>query len=202
MLPQSISKLCWDYGKIAKAAKRESSIKMYNIIMYLFEKVFSSGLTFQQICTPTQLKEHVYLRHYVIPLLDALNMIHPDNKKFNQFAYDYLFMERYDQNNVDLLEHKYPYIYILYNPSDANARIVRYPLVEGIKEFQNYGLTLAGTLFSKHSDYTGLFANFLINMGNLRKQYKDARQTCERGSDSYNLNDNRQKSIKVVMNTT
>jgi len=201
-LAQSISTLCWGYGETVKAAKRETSIKMYNTIMYLFDRVFSSGLNFQQICNPAQFKDHVYLRHYVIPLLDALNMVHPENMKYSQFAYDYLFMDRYDSNNVDLLEHKYPYIYILYDPSDANARIVKYPLVEGIKEFQKYGLTLAGTLFNRHSDYMGLFANFLTSMGNLRKHYKDARQTCERGSDAYNLNDNRQKSIKVVMNTT
>lgn len=201
-LAQNVAGMCWQYSQTVKAQKRDSAIRMYNIIMYLFNKLYSSGLTGQQIFTPSNFKEHVYLRHYLIPLLDALNLIHPDNKKFNQFAYDYIFMNRYDDNNVDLLANKYPEIYILFNPADANAYIQRYPLVEGIKVFQKYALTLSGTLFYKHSEYMGLFTNFLGTMADLRKKYKDARQECERGTFEYDLNDNRQKSFKVVMNTT
>ena len=201
-LSQNVANMVWEYAKTVKAQKRDSAIRMYNIILYLFMKLFSSGLTFQQMMTPSTFKEHVYLRHYLIPLLDGLNLIHPENLKYSQFVYDYLFMDRYDANNVDLLQHKYPEIYILFNPADANAYIQKFPLVEGVKEFQKYAITLAGTLFTRHAEYTGLFTNFLINMGNLRGQYKDARQLCERGSDEYILNDNRQKSFKVVMNTT
>ena len=202
VLLQNVASMCWAYGDSVKVQKRETSIKMYYIILYLFNKLFTSGLTFQQICNPTALKEHVYLRHYLIPLMDTINMIHPENRKFNQFVYDYLFMNRYDSNNVDLLAHKYPGIYIIFNPSDTNAFMNYYPLNEGINVFQQYIITLAGTLFYKHSQYMGLFTNFLTNMGNLRTKYKDARQKCTRGTDEYDLNDNRQKSFKVVMNTT
>jgi len=202
MLAQNIANMAWKYGETVNTEKRETSIKMYYIILYLFNKLFISGLTFQQISNPNTFKEHVYLRHYLIPLLDALNLIHPENHKFNQFVYDYLFMERYDKNGVDLLNLKYPEIYILFNPADSNAFIQKFALVEGIQTFQKNIITLAGTLFNKHSEYMGLFTNFLINMGNLRTKYKDARQECARGTDEYNLNDNRQKSFKVVMNTT
>jgi len=202
MLSQNVANMCWLYSDTVRSQKRDTAITMYNIILYLFSKLYSSGLTFQQICSPREFKEHVYLRHYLIPLLDALNIIHPENKTFNQFAYDYLFMDRYDSNNVDLLQRKYPAIYILFNPADSNAYVQKFDLVEGIKTFQQYGLTLAGTLFTRHEEYMGLFTNFLISMGNLRTKYKDARQECTRGTDEYDLNDNRQKSFKVVMNTT
>jgi len=201
-LAQNVSTMCWAYGNTVKAQKRETSIKMYNIIMYLFSKLFTSGLTFQEVCAPTTLKHHVYLRHYLTPLLDAMNLIHPENKKYNQFAYDYLFMDRYDANNVDMLQHMYPEIYIMFNPADTNCFINKYPLVEGVQTFQKYIITLSGTLFYKHSEYMGLFTNFLTTMGNLRTKYKDARQECTRGTFEYDLNDNRQKSFKVVMNTT
>jgi DNA polymerase elongation subunit (family B) len=176
--------------------KKETAAILYYIIIYLFNKLQTVNIPLNRIFTPSTTQESIVLKSILIPLLDLINLIHPDNPKHNKFMYDYYFMDQ-----SELLK-KYQTLYILHNAGESNLNICKYDINSGIEQIKNYCSTLAGTLFLKHSDRIGLFANFLINMGNMRREYKDKRDLAKNNAYEYNLNDSRQKSVKIIMNTT
>lgn len=176
--------------------KRETAIILYYIMIYLFNKLQNSNIPINKIFNPSTTQESIILKNTLIPLLDLINLVHPDNPKHNKFMYDYYFMDQ-----EELLK-KYQTLYILHNAGDSNLNICKYDINSGIEQIKKYCSTLAGTLFLKHSERIGLFANFLINMGNMRKEYKDKRDASKGNPYEYNLNDSRQKSVKIIMNTT
>jgi DNA polymerase elongation subunit (family B) len=90
----------------------------------------------------------------------------------------------------------------LYNPNEANAYIQKLPTAQAIEEIKKSIITLAGTLFAKHSEKIGLFADFLLRMQNMRNEYRAKLKEYPKDSIEYEFNNNRQKSVKVVMNTT
>lgn len=183
--------------RVSVDKKKEKSAIYYYIILYLFNKLQTSNIPMDQIYNPVTTTGSLLLKNTLMPLIDLLNLIHPDNPKYNKFIYDYYFLE-----DINELFKMYPIIYILNNPGESNSFISKCDIKTGIKQIKNYISTLAGTLFLKHEVRTGLFANFLINMGNMRKEYKNKRDINKNDPYLYNLNDNRQKSVKIIMNTT
>lgn len=187
-----------DSGKITK--KKETSQSLYYIMMHLFDTIANSGTDMYRIYNPTNNQEAITLKTCLIPLLDVLNLTHPDNPGYNQLGFDYVMMEE------EAFANKYPYMYIIHNPNESNMYIKKYSAQEAIQLIKQNIITIAGTLFTKHATHIGLFGGFLQQMYNMRKQYKRARVSAEnefgRSSSQWSLAENRQKSIKVVMNTT
>lgn len=199
----NIEVLVWKYVNNAKPKvdkKKDTAIQTYYVIIKLLDDLMKSGYRLEHILQPTETKASIYLRNVLIPLLDLMNLCHPENPGHSQFAYDYLFMERTAEN--DPLISKYPEVYIIHNPGDSNTWIQKYSIKDAENIIKQFTFTLAGTMFDRHATNLGLFTNFLILMSNFRTKYKDARQACARGTDEWDLNNNRQASIKVVMNTT
>lgn len=177
-------------------SKNEMMTNVYYIIMYLFDVLAKSGLPANQIFYPKSTQESLLLRNTLVPLLDVITTIHPHAKKYNQFAYDYILM---DYNSFIAL---YPEIYILHYPNESNAHLIKYKIQDAIPIIQKHGITLAGTFFNKHDEKLGMFAEFLQRMQNLRNEYRGLLKLNEKDSDDWIFNNNRQKSVKVVMNTT
>jgi DNA polymerase elongation subunit (family B) len=196
-LPMQIEKLCWDYVDAKGVAqKKQTANKVYNIILYLFDNLIKSGLQIEHIYQPVNVDGSLLLKTQLIPLMDLINMIHPENPTYNQFAYDFMFTEKEED-----LEEKYSKIYIIENPGDSNTSMRTYGLQDTRNIIQKFIITLSGCLFFKHETKTGMFIDFLNNTGNMRKEYKNLRDTSSEGSYEYNLNNARQKSVKVIMNT-
>jgi len=196
-LPLQIEKLCWDYVDSKDITqKKQTANRIYNIILYLFNNLIISGLTIDCIYRPINVTQSLLLKTQLIPLMDLINLIHPENPGFNMFGYDYLFMKEEE------LEKKYNKIYIIENPNETDISLQSYNLLNAKSIIQKFIITLSGCLFFKHEYKTGMFINFLTNMGIMRKNYKKERDNNERGSYLYGLNDSRQASVKVIMNTT
>jgi len=195
---QNIQSLILDYvDRESIDKKKENSGVLYYIILYLIQKLQDSKLNMDQIYNPSTTQESLVLKNILIPLIDVLNLIHPENLKYSKFAYDYFFLDTKEFIKL------YNDMYILHNAGESNTYISKISIYDGIEFIKNYYLTLAGTLFLKHDVHTGLFANFLVEMGDMRKKYKDIRDSFKDVNPyEYNLNDNRQKSVKVIMNTT
>jgi DNA polymerase elongation subunit (family B) len=193
----NLEKLVWNYvDKKVKNQKTQTANTMYYMLVRLFDLLSQSGLTLEQIFQPSNTHESIVLRTTFIPLMDLINMIHPLNPGYSQFTYDYLFV------NPETFKSKYQGVYIIHNAGETDTNIVGYTIEQAVPVIQKYIITLAGTIFQKHEEHMGLFTNFLNRMGNLRKMYKGMRQESEGGSYEYTLNDNRQASVKVIMNTT
>ncbi len=180
-----------------ETSKDQLITNIYYITLLLFDMLSRENLEIQHIYEPKTTKASIILKTMLIPLLDIMNTIHPHNTlKNNPFAYKKI-MYSYDE-----VAKEYPYIYILHNPNESNAYIKKYSISEGYVEINKYIMTLAGTLFAKHNEQIGLFADFLLRMKNMRNEYKSKLKIYEKNSQDYNFNNNRQKSVKVVMNTT
>ena len=193
---QNIQKIVWDYINTDSVKDKKEKLQfIYYILVFLFKTLQDSNIELSRIYKPSNTNESLLLKNYLIPLLDILNLIHPDNPNHNKFMYDYFFLP---ENEVI---QKYNFIYILHNAGKANSYIIKHPIKEGIELIKNFSLTLAGTMFYKHEEHLGLFSNFLIEMGNMRRDYKNKRNNYEYDTKEYNLYENRQKAVKVIMNT-
>lgn len=179
-----------------ESSKEELSTNIYYILLYLFNRLELTKIKYDNLLQPTNTKESIALKTILVPILDIMNTIHPDSEKYNNFAYDKVFLPYPD------LKIKYPHIYILHHPNEANSYIKKYPLDEGISFIQTKAMSFAGTLFSKHDEKMGLFADFLQRMKNMRNTYKNKAKEYSPGSIEHNYNDARQKTVKIVMNTT
>ena len=196
-LPESLFKMAVDYVAVKNITRKKTTItNIYYILMYLFQTLHKANLPFSQIIQPKTDKEITLLKTYLIPLLDLINLIHPANLDYNQFVYDYLFMQ------PDDLTKKYNILYVIHNVNSSYINIQPHSLLETLELFKKYSGTLAGTLFNKHEEHTGLFTDFLNQTGNLRGIYQKKMAAAEKGSDEYIFNNARQKSIKVVRNTS
>jgi len=199
MLFVNLEQMAWTYVNLKKPQKQDqTATSIYYTLLRLFDILAKSGMTLQQIFNPQTDQAALLQRTTLFPLIDLINWIHPDNRGHNKFAYDYLFM---DWTTGDL-QKKYDSIYIINNVGGVNSTISKVDINVGIKFIQQYIITLAGTLFLPHEQHLGLFTDFLQTMADLRKKYKDMRQASDEGSYAYRLNDNRQNSVKVIMNTT
>jgi DNA polymerase elongation subunit (family B) len=196
-LSSSLFKMCVDYVNNKDITKKAQTItELYYIMMHLFETLYKSNLPLSDITNPKTDFSCILLKTYLIPLLDIINLIHPANNDYIQFVYDYIFMD------PDKLKNTYQYLYIIHNINSPKINIQQHSLNETLQFIKSYILTLAGTLFTKHEDQTGLFTDFLNQTGNLRKIYQRKMLEFHEDSEEYHFNDSRQKSIKVVRNTS
>lgn len=196
-LAASAMKAAFDYVDREKiASKEETGTKIYYIIMTLFDTLAKHNIPLQKIYNPTTSQESILLKTVLTPLLDIMNTIHPQSQKYNTLAYDYVYLD-YAQFKA-----KYPFIYILYNPNESNTHIKCLPTDEAISYIKTLVLTFAGTLFTKHDDHLGLFADFLQRMQNMRNSYKKKLKEYDPNSLEYAYNNSRQTTVKIIMNTT
>lgn len=193
-----INNMVKDYVYREKVDQKEGNIRdIYYISLYLFDILQTKNIPIENIYNPKNTEQAILLKTVLVPLLDIINTIHQDSKKWNTLAYDYIHMDSQDE-----FIKKYPKIYILQNPNETNSSIIKCDPGDAIKYIKQYIISYAGTLFYKHDHHTGLFADFLQRMKNMRTSFKSKLKDYEPGSFEYQFNDNRQKSVKVVMNTT
>lgn len=196
-LAPSLFKMCVDYTQKPTITRKLQTItEIYYIMMHHFETLFKSNLPLYNILTPNTTPAAILLKTYLIPLLDIINLIHPSNLGYNQFVYDYLFMDQ------DELAKQYQTIYIIHNTNSPKLNIQQHSLTETLAFMKKYSTTLAGTIFTKHEDHTGLFTDFLKQTGNLREVYRKKMKEVPEDSEEYKFNNARQKSVKVVRNTS
>lgn len=196
-LISSINKMAVDYVQREDTSQKEQTAStIFYTMLALFDMLYRANLPLSRIFNPTNTKESILLKTVLVPLLDIMNTVHPNSEKHNTFAYDYLMLENHD------LIAKYPDAFVLYNPNESNAYIQKLPTGQVIEEIKKNIITLSGTLFAKHNEKIGLFADFLLRMQNMRNEYRAKLKEYPKDSLEYEFNNNRQKSVKVVMNTT
>ena len=194
----TIEKFALDYVyREDEGSKDALATNVYYIALLLFDMLARENIEAHHIYEPKTTKGSLLLKTVLVPLLDIINTIHPHNiHKHNPFAYKKIIY------SYDEVAAEYPYVYILYHPNESNAYIKKMAIADAYPEIGKYQMSLAGTLFTQHKDHMGLFADFLLRMKNMRNSYKSQLKTLDKDSVEYEFNDNRQKSVKVVMNTT
>ena len=196
-LATTLSQMVVNYvNKEDEASKEELSTNIYYTLMYLFNNLEKLNIPYDRLIKPTTSIESVAFKTLLVPLLDIMNNIHPQAQKFNQYAYDHVYMD------YDKLKQVYPEIYILHNPNESDSYIELYTLDAARNYIKTKIITFAGTLFVKHDEKLGLFAEFLQRMKNMRNSYKRKLKDYAIGSIEHSYNDSRQKTVKIVMNTT
>ena len=175
--------------------KNKIKQQFYYILSFLYKKLIESGFTLQELLDPQNLKQYIVTRKYLNNLLNALEVIHINQKEYNQIAYDYIV------NKKDLGGET---LYLIENYNDPNFRIIKLPgdqLPEYLSK-NNFGLTLSGTIFKIHEKHLSLFYIFLKDLYKLRKHYKN--EMYKHPADSFEFAEfnRRQLTTKVLMNST
>lgn len=179
-------------SKSAKFAnKNDAKQQLYYIFMYLTRQICRSGFTLDQLMNPSTLNEYVTSRTYFNSILELMENIHQDSREYNILAYDYLI------NQKDVFDHP---IRIIENYNDPSYRIVSIPgdkLKDYLQEHK-LGLTLTGALFKVHDEELSVFYKFLKDLYQLRKSYKEKRDTFDENSFDYGEFNRRQLAVKVI----
>ena len=191
----------WDMTKefienSTMGTKAKSKVQWYYLAAKKLKTLYDSGISLDRILNPTCDRESILLIKYLIPFLDIWNNIHPKRKEFNHFVYDYIF-----DNNPENVKKDYPFLYIIKDIHTPNQRLEKVLFDDAIKYLGDYSLTITGCVFTKHEDYTGLFTETLINLKQMRKDYKGKMFKYPKGSPEFNFWNNRQLSVKIVMNS-
>jgi DNA polymerase elongation subunit (family B) len=173
--------------------KEETRKNLYFISMYLLQKIFDTKLTLKDILQPKNELAQLTLSLYLNHLISAIAWIHPLNKGYNNIVYDYLFDVNYKQN------HKF--LYLLRNPSSHNEYIEKLPISSLEELRKQYSMTVTGTCFTKHDKQLGLFTKLLEELFVMRKKYKKEMYNYPEDSFEFQLYNQRQSSVKVVMNS-
>jgi DNA polymerase elongation subunit (family B) len=167
---------------------------VYYILSYLMDKVVKKNVPLQKLMDP-QIQEHyILLKQYLLPLIDLITEVHDKAEEYNTFCHDYLL------NGKTNIHH----VYIIENINEPTIRIARVPISEFPEYLKqnNVSVNLAGTLLFTHEYKPGVFAGFLKTILDLRKEYKDKRDTFDPNSDEYAFYDMRQLAAKVTANST
>lgn len=197
-LSSSVTQMLTEYANKEEIGSKTNFVtNAYYVTMYLFQQLQLSRLSLQQIFQPQTTKESILLKTVLIPLLDIFNVAHKSAQKYNQFAYDKIFLPDYKT-----LCHKYPFIYILYNPNESDSYITKCEINAACEFIDSKIMTFAGTLFEKHETHLGMFTEFLERTGTMRRTYKNKLHDFHEDSLEYSFNNSRQKTVKIVMNTT
>jgi len=173
-----------------KTSYRKEDRAFLTVISAIVDRLCESGLSFQEICTPTTPKGYVYLRRYFIPLLDMIKYVKYSTLEYNTFAYDYVF----DEPKVNS-------VYVLINCDSKPLKIDKWS-VEYLKKRldEDLVLTCTGCLFYKHDVKRGLFFEFLQELGKMRKDFeRKALQVDD--EELKNIYRRNAKTCKVIMNT-
>ena len=173
--------------------KEETRKNLYFISMFLLKKMFDTKLQLKDILIPKSELGQITLSLYLNHLINIINWIHPLNVGYNNIVYDYLFDNEY--------KNKHKYFYLLREPSSNNEYIEKLP-IEQLEELKKeYSLTITGTCFKKHDEQLGLFTKLLEDLFVMRKKYKNEMYKYPEGNVEYQLYNQRQNSVKVVMNS-
>lgn len=177
--------------------KAKNTKILYYSIAQLFNILYKSNITFDQLCNPKTDFEYSLLKTHLIQLLDLIKLIHPDiNEQYNQLMYDYYFM---DENEF---QNKHQTIWIYQNPGNSNTKLVEMTTLEWLQYQNQYCNTIAGTMFDKHENKLGIFTEFLQNLVMMRTDYKKKRDTYKKGQLKFSFYDARQNSVKTTMNSS
>lgn len=181
-------------GKIGAQNKGDYTQYVYYILCNLLENLIKRGVPLDKLMNP-QIRDHyIYLKLYLIPLIDLITDIHDKAEEFNTFCHDYILNGHTNVRHVFVIED-------INEPSIKINRVL-------VSEFQDYlvknniSINIAGTLLYKHEHKLGIFAGFLNEILALRKEYKAKRDSFDPKSEEYAFWDMRQFSAKIVANTT
>lgn len=170
--------------------------EMYFTIAFLLKRIIESNAALKDIYQP-KTDEHSYLlMFYLIPLLDALNIIMPNKESYNPFIFDYMF------KNENEVKQQYPILYVLNNAGNCNANIVKMNTSECIDFLKQYSFTVCGTCFDKHEKNIGLFSGMLIDLQTLRKSFRAKLKDYDEETDDYGFYNNRQLAVKRIANSS
>lgn len=176
--------------------KKEYKQIVYLIASYLLTKISNFDTNIDDLFHPKTFKNYIMLKRYFIQFIDLIEEIHDEAREYNTFCYDYII-------NNDISNQPQG-LYIIENIMEPTIRITRI-LTEDLEQYLKDNeliITLTGCLFDKHEKNPGLFIPFLNRMYQLRKEYKKKRDEYPEDSEEYKFYDMRQKSTKIVMNTT
>jgi len=168
----------------------------YFTIMFLLTYISNSNIPMKNIFEPKTDEQYYLLMFYVLPLLDAINTLHPNKDAHNLFIYDYLF-----KNELEVRKN-FPIVYIINNAGGCAPFIKKYNTEDAIKFIQNYSFTICGTCFLKHEVKLGLYSDMLKTLSSLRKEYRKKAEASEVNSKEYEFNNRNQLAIKRVANSS
>lgn len=174
--------------------KNGAKQQYYYCLMYLFLKILRSGMSLKQLMNPSNLNEYIITKVYFNNYIELCEILSKNEHEYNQIAYDYII------NNQDINQK----LFVVENYNNPNFRIVPLDgnhLGDYLKD-NHLGMTLSGTLFKTHDVELSIFYNFLNELYTLRKQYKKEMYKYPTGSAEYTEFDRRQKTTKVIMNST
>lgn len=178
------------------ANKSEARKQWYYITMSLIYKLAESKVKMVDLMQPKTDIQYILLSHYLIPLLDIFNTIHPEFDAYNKIVYDYLF----HPNSIN----EYNCIYVIRNIQNSNKYIEKLTPSQFLEYIgKEYILTITGCIFEKHSTKLGLYYQMLHDLGAMRRKYvNEANKFVDnKKSLEYQFYNSREKSVKVVMNS-
>jgi DNA polymerase elongation subunit (family B) len=176
-----------------KHDKQNKSQLLYLIIMDALYVLKEHNIILKNIVKPSNFKEYLLLKLYLIPLLEIFINIHPNSAEYNSFCYDYFINNEIKHNEIYVIEN-------LMEPNIKINRIFSNNIQNYLKE-NNLSFNLAGTLFYTHDHKLSSSYQFLENRMKMRSLYKKERDEQKYGSDLYKFNDLRQNIAKVNMNS-
>jgi DNA polymerase elongation subunit (family B) len=218
-LPDQVYTNIWDLTvkyieKLKPQNKTEYAQYCYLVTAYLLRKLEKSNIHFDDLCNPKTMQNYIYLKKYLLPLMDLIDAMHTNSKDYNSFCGEYLinntkfdseFIQKYGPYIIDPTTGDVtPKIYIIEDILQPNLKIN----MVSIHDFEKYLkekqliLSLSGCLFKKHEVQPGLFIDFLKNLKQLRTNYEKQKNNFDENSLEFSFYDMRQKAIKVSMNTT
>jgi len=174
--------------------KNEAKQYYYYILSHLFKRLISTGFTLDELMNPQNLRQYVVARTYLNPFIEAMEMVHHEEKEYNHHAYKYIINNEEIDDKIKIIE----------NYNDPSYRIVEIEgkdLPQYLKK-NNIGVTISGTLFKTNETDLSLFYVFLNELYTLRKQYKKQMYNYPKGSTDFNEFNRRQLTTKVIMNST
>jgi DNA polymerase elongation subunit (family B) len=167
----------------------------YYTLAFLINKLAEYNIPLNKIYNPSTDIESYILAFYLVPILDVFNTIHPEREAYNPFVYEYVFGDEKE------LQKKYPILYVLNNCNESNIEVIKLTCNETIELMQKYSITMCGTCFLKHDQKLGLFSTMLLNMSEMRTNFRAELHKHEKGSKEFNFFNSRQNAIKVVSNS-
>lgn len=168
---------------------------LFYITMYMLKQIQDSRIPIHDIYKGVTDEARTILVKYLLPLTDIINNASEHRQNYNHFIYDYVFGED------DLHIKNHPFVYILKNANSSSKYIDKVTPQEAIEYLSQYSLTLSGVACSKHDEFLGMFTGILSNLKELRTAYRKRAAEFQKGTKEYQLFNNRQASIKVLMNS-
>lgn len=183
-------------NKLHPQNKNDYIQKMYYIIMNCFNKLKQFNIPINNLFNPTNSKEYIVLKLYLLPLLDLWTDAHPKGEEFNTFSYEYLLNNEIP-NEID-------HIYIIQNANEFNMNIIKLNVQNFADYLKQNGLclNLSGALFYNHETKSGIMNEFLKERLEMRKQYKSDMKNHDYGSEMYKLRNRQQLTMKVNANSS